>query len=301
MPERRVREVSRRVVSERVLGSANPVAKWGRDSKAPPAWTPSAASSSAASVLRHLRPALLRGDDGEGQQGHRQADRHRRRRPRRTERQGAGHRHLTTDALIIPPKGAPGRCWPTTTWSKTTKRIPRRARRRTRRSRTARKSRSRRKSPRCLGLGRQDRRDEVGAAETRRHRNRSPPRQHRNLPWEETWSYTDPQGTHRERLEVMRPGLDVLLAAQLQNGQVAAQPDFYIVTTHSKDELVASHGRAEEGQRWLLIIASDRAVDDRLQPDDRAGDDPAQHPAGQGHRRRRARRVHFFALSAPAS
>ncbi|MCC7478519.1 hypothetical protein IT575_08680 [bacterium] len=48
----------------------------------------------------------------------------------------------------------------------------------------------------------------------------------------------------------------VLLAAELQSGQVAPEPDFYRLTTKSKDELVASLNSAEESSRWIKIVLS---------------------------------------------
>jgi hypothetical protein len=76
------------------------------------------------------------------------------------------------------------------------------------------------------------------------------------LGWEEIYKSENPPGKHRETVEVIRPPLKVLLAAELAGGQIAAQPDFAILTWQSKDELVASLNQAEEGRRWGLIFLS---------------------------------------------
>jgi hypothetical protein len=78
------------------------------------------------------------------------------------------------------------------------------------------------------------------------------------LPWDTAYSneYTRGVDKYKETVKIVRGGMQVLLAAELANGQVAAQPDFYRVYTGGKDQLVAQMDKEEETSRSSLIIAS---------------------------------------------
>ena len=81
-----------------------------------------------------------------------------------------------------------------------------------------------------------------------------------DLEWENVFNdeYTDAATGEkfRENVEVIKGGMTVLWAAELENGRLAAKPDFNRVTPKTKQELVAQMHGEEEGQRWMLIIAS---------------------------------------------
>lgn len=77
-----------------------------------------------------------------------------------------------------------------------------------------------------------------------------------DLPWETVFSELRADQKHREQVKVVKGGVQVLLACEMQNGAIVAKPDFYILTTKNKDELVAQMNTAEETGRWGLIIAS---------------------------------------------
>ncbi len=76
------------------------------------------------------------------------------------------------------------------------------------------------------------------------------------LPWETIFNEMRSNQKHRETVEVIQGGVAVLLACELQDGAIVAQPDFYKLTSKNKDELVAQMNTAEETGRWGLIIAS---------------------------------------------
>jgi len=257
MPERQVREVSRRVVSTRVLGSANPVAKWGRESKAScmdsiggffvglllffvtfalPYCAATTEKDSkdisrlsvvpAADVVNTTGKALVRGE-------------------------------LTTDMPVVPPKGAAPRVLAFKYIVEDYVTHP------VKHNETHTEVQGGKEVEVTEEVTEMVSEWVAKPEETKWAQLKlggitiDPNRASmQNMPWEEAWKTSNQQDTHREHVDVLRPGLTVLLATQLTGGQVATQPDFYIVTTHTKDELVASLGRAEEGQRWLLIIAS---------------------------------------------
>jgi hypothetical protein len=81
-----------------------------------------------------------------------------------------------------------------------------------------------------------------------------PQRASLDLQWEQV--YHEDNGKHRESVEVLRPGGMVLLAAELNNGQVAEQPKLYKLTSKNKAELVAEMNVGEEAGRWGLLIVS---------------------------------------------
>ena len=60
----------------------------------------------------------------------------------------------------------------------------------------------------------------------------------------------------RETCEVMYANVSVILAAEFAGGQVVDKPDFYRITTGSMDDMVAKAHGEEEGQRWMLIVLS---------------------------------------------
>ena len=80
-----------------------------------------------------------------------------------------------------------------------------------------------------------------------------------DLPWEQAFQdeYKDASGKpYRESVEVIKGNRNVLLAVELSNGSVAAEPDFCIVTNKSKEELVSQLHAQEETQRWILLVVS---------------------------------------------
>jgi hypothetical protein len=83
-----------------------------------------------------------------------------------------------------------------------------------------------------------------------------------DLPWETAYSneYSNKSSTgedkYRETVKIIRGGVQVLLAAELASGQVAAEPDFNRVYPGTKDQLVATMNSEEETSRWGFIIAS---------------------------------------------
>jgi len=80
-----------------------------------------------------------------------------------------------------------------------------------------------------------------------------------DLPWvsKHSDSYTGPTGDEmREEVLVIYAGATVLLAAQFNDGQVAVESKPYRITTESKDQLVATMNTEEETRRWLFLIGS---------------------------------------------
>ena len=77
-----------------------------------------------------------------------------------------------------------------------------------------------------------------------------------DLPWNEEYNVTSPNQKHRETVKVVKGGLNVLLACELKDGALVPIPDFYILTAKSKDELVSQMNATEETSRWMLIAAS---------------------------------------------
>lgn len=79
------------------------------------------------------------------------------------------------------------------------------------------------------------------------------------LPWVSKFhdTYASPSGEDmREEVSVVYAGAKVLLAAELESGQVKPQSKPYRLTTGSKDELVGQMHSEEESQRWFFLIAS---------------------------------------------
>jgi len=78
------------------------------------------------------------------------------------------------------------------------------------------------------------------------------------LAWERTFSdeYTEALtgDRYRETVEVLRGRPDMLLAAEFEDGQVAEDPDFYILTTRDKDQLVEHLNKREESNRKMLLV-----------------------------------------------
>lgn len=60
----------------------------------------------------------------------------------------------------------------------------------------------------------------------------------------------------RESMTVVRPGHEVILATELENGQIADDPDFCRLSLGTKDELVSEMHQDEETSRWTLIVLS---------------------------------------------
>jgi hypothetical protein len=77
-----------------------------------------------------------------------------------------------------------------------------------------------------------------------------------DLPWTTVVNEMRADQKHRESVEVVKGGIPVLLACELANGAIVDEPDFYILTSQSKEQLVAQMNTAEETNRWGLIIAS---------------------------------------------
>lgn len=84
--------------------------------------------------------------------------------------------------------------------------------------------------------------------------NLNPERASLDLPWEQTYSEDD--GKHRESVEVIKAGGTALLATQLENGQVASQPKLYRLTSKNQEQLVQQMHSSEEAGRWGLLILS---------------------------------------------
>ena len=78
------------------------------------------------------------------------------------------------------------------------------------------------------------------------------------IPWTSAYGseYTKGADKYKETVNIIKGGMQVLLAAELENGQVVAQPDFYRVFVGNKEELVAKMNTEEETSRWLLIVGS---------------------------------------------
>jgi hypothetical protein len=77
-----------------------------------------------------------------------------------------------------------------------------------------------------------------------------------DLPWREIYRQGDERTRLRETVEVVDGNKDCLLAIELKSGQVPAQPDFFRLTDKNKDQLVAAMNSEEESSRWMLIIFS---------------------------------------------
>ena len=81
-----------------------------------------------------------------------------------------------------------------------------------------------------------------------------------DLDWKSLFSdkYTDADTGYdmRESVEVIYAGDSVILAGEFAGGQVIAGADFYRLTTGTKDELVGEMHQEEETQRWVLIVLS---------------------------------------------
>ena len=60
----------------------------------------------------------------------------------------------------------------------------------------------------------------------------------------------------QESVKVLYANTNVWLAAEFEGGQVIDQPDFYRITTGTMDDMVASAHSEEEGKRWVTIILS---------------------------------------------
>lgn len=69
-------------------------------------------------------------------------------------------------------------------------------------------------------------------------------------------SYTDNETGEpwEEKQLVIYAGNPAILVAEFDNGQVVPDPDYYILTTKSKKELVAQLNLAEEQSRWFKVI-----------------------------------------------
>ena len=57
-----------------------------------------------------------------------------------------------------------------------------------------------------------------------------------------------------EKQTVIYADVSAILAAEFQDGKVVDEPDFYILTTKSQEELVAQLNTAEETSRWGKVI-----------------------------------------------
>jgi hypothetical protein len=78
------------------------------------------------------------------------------------------------------------------------------------------------------------------------------------LEWTQSFKdeYTDASTgeKYRETVHVIRAAPNMLLAAEFDNGQVADDPDFYILTPHDKDALVAKLDVSEENTRKFKLV-----------------------------------------------
>ena len=77
-----------------------------------------------------------------------------------------------------------------------------------------------------------------------------------DLPWREIYKSGDEGTKLRETVEVVDGNKQCLLAVELNNGQVVDKPDFFRLTDKSKDELTSAMNSEEESSRWMLIILS---------------------------------------------
>lgn len=77
-----------------------------------------------------------------------------------------------------------------------------------------------------------------------------------DLPSQQIYFKEVPNSRRETVTAILLPGSDVLLATELAAGQVAPKPDFATLTTKGKDELVAEMNSAEEASRWLKIVLS---------------------------------------------
>jgi hypothetical protein len=75
-----------------------------------------------------------------------------------------------------------------------------------------------------------------------------------DLPWELVFSEDD--GKHRESVEVIASGINVLLAVDLDSGRVSEKPKIYRLTTKTQEQLVTQLHGSEEASRWGLLILS---------------------------------------------
>lgn len=77
-----------------------------------------------------------------------------------------------------------------------------------------------------------------------------------DLPWREIYKQGDEKTKLRETVEVVDGNKECLLAVEMKDGQVVAKPDFFRLTDKNKDQLVAAMNSEEESSRWMLIFFS---------------------------------------------
>lgn len=77
-----------------------------------------------------------------------------------------------------------------------------------------------------------------------------------DFPWVTVFEVLSADKKHREQVDVVNGNLHALFACELKDGLPVAQPDFYRLTSMTQAELVASMNTAEETQRWVFILAS---------------------------------------------
>lgn len=256
MPQRTVREISRRVVSTRVLGSANPVAKWGRESKAT---CMDSFAGFAIGILLFFATFALPYFSATTEKDSRDVAK-----LEVTSMEQASDLSgkalvsgvLTTTTPVVPPKGE---SIPLLAYHYLVEDYEMHYETRTETHTEVQGG----KEVEVTEEIREEVWDWVAKIDETRWApltlgtiNVDPQKASMDLPWLKHWETGGDATRHRESVHVVMPNQNVLLAAEFAAGQVTAQPDFYRVTIKNKDELVAAMHSAEETQRWVLIIAS---------------------------------------------
>ncbi|MCB1185527.1 hypothetical protein KDL29_00025 [bacterium] len=77
-----------------------------------------------------------------------------------------------------------------------------------------------------------------------------------DIPWQEIFREGDENTKLRETVEIKQGGQQCLLAIEMKDGNVVAEPDFFRLTDKQKDQLVSTMNSEEEGSRWMKIAFS---------------------------------------------
>ncbi|MCB1218768.1 hypothetical protein KDL44_15390 [bacterium] len=77
-----------------------------------------------------------------------------------------------------------------------------------------------------------------------------------DIPWQEIFREGDEGTKLRETVEIKQGGQPCLLAIEMKDGNVVAEPDFFRLTDKTKDQLVSTMDSEEEGGRWMKIVFS---------------------------------------------
>lgn len=256
MSRRVVREVGRRVVNERVLGSANPVARWGRTSKAT---CLDSFAGFAIGLVLFFAAFALPFHAARTEKDSAEVDRLA---PVSAEQAGAISGKallqgvLAADGSVRPPKGAAGDIL---AYRYTVEDLVTRPEKRQETHTVVRNGQDVEVTEEVTEMVEKwetTSEEEVwqplrlGAVEIDRNRAAV------DLPWVTIVDELRADKRHREKVQVVKGGVAVLLACELKDGAVVTEPDFFRLTSKSQGELAAAMNTAEETGRWGLIIAS---------------------------------------------